>query len=212
MRPKNTGSTLVTMAICLLAAGVRFWACRDCRYPVRITRATRMKYGSGAPEPVVRVDGRLLEVDPQELEVVDVVARVHVISVAARAERLVERRVGGDVLVGVAQHPEQREEDRQLEQQGQAARQRVDLVLLVELHGLFVELLAVALVLRLDLLDLGRSFCMAIIDFACFAVSGNRISMIVNVSRMIATPEVRDDRVEQGEQPADGLNTADQAS
>ena len=34
----------------------------------------------------------------------------------------------------------------------------------------------------------GASFCMAIIDFACFAVSGKRISMIVIVSRMIETP------------------------
>ena len=39
-----------------------------------------------------------------------------------------------------------------------------------------------------NFLSSGASFCMAIIDFACFAVSGKRISMIVIVSRMIETP------------------------
>ncbi len=70
------------------------------------------------------------------------------------AERLEQRRVRGDVLVGVAHDAEQREEDRHLHQEREATRKRVDLVLLVELHHFFVELGAVVLVLRLELLDL----------------------------------------------------------
>ena len=53
------------------------------------------------------------------------------------------------------QHAVQHDEDRHLDQEGQAPAERVDLVLLVELHQLFVELLPVALVLLLDLLHLG---------------------------------------------------------
>jgi hypothetical protein len=48
------------------------------------------------------------------------------------------------------------DEHRGLGQERQTPAERVDLVLLVELHQLFVELLAVALVLALDLLHLRR--------------------------------------------------------
>ena len=53
------------------------------------------------------------------------------------------------------EHPEQRQEDRHLDQQRQAGGQRVGVVLLVELHGLRAELLAVVTVLLLQLADLG---------------------------------------------------------
>jgi len=48
----------------------------------------------------------------------------------------------------------QRDEDRHLEQEGETTTKWVDLVLLVELHHFFVELLLVVLVFRLKLLDL----------------------------------------------------------
>ena len=76
------------------------------------------------------------------------------VTVATGAERGVEVGRLRDVLVGVAHHAEEREEHRHLHQEGQTTRERVDLVLLVELHHLFVELGAVVLVLRLELLDL----------------------------------------------------------
>ena len=79
-------------------------------------------------------------------------------------ERQPVRLGGEDVLVqlrphghggrGRAQYVEERDEDRELHHQRQAPAERVHLVLLVELHHLFVELLAIALVLRLELLDL----------------------------------------------------------
>ena len=56
----------------------------------------------------------------------------------------------------VLEQEEERDEDRDLEEDGQARRGGVDAVLLVELHQLLVHLLAVALVLALDLLHLGR--------------------------------------------------------
>ena len=55
----------------------------------------------------------------------------------------------------VSQHLEQCEENRQLEDQGKAAAERTDLVLLVELHHLLAHLLAVVLELLLDFLELG---------------------------------------------------------
>ena len=82
----------------------------------------------------------------------------------AAAERLVELGVLRDVLLRVTQDVEEGEEDRQLHQEGQATRERVDLVLLVELHHLFVELLAVVLVLRLKRLISGCTRCIAIIE------------------------------------------------
>jgi hypothetical protein len=68
-----------------------------------------------------------------------------------------------DVLVHLVAHVPKVEADdlvepdeqRHLHQQGQAASERVHAVLFVELHHLFVELLAVVLVLLLELLDLG---------------------------------------------------------
>ena len=59
-----------------------------------------------------------------------------------------------DVLREVPQHEVEGEEDRDLDEHRQARRRRVDLVLLVELHQLLVQALAVALVLRLDRLHL----------------------------------------------------------
>jgi hypothetical protein len=46
--------------------------------------------------------------------------------------------------------------DRQLRDQGQARGERIDVVLLVELHHLLVQALLVVLVLRLQFLDVGR--------------------------------------------------------
>src|SRR3979490_3450544 len=54
-----------------------------------------------------------------------------------------------------AQHVEQRNEDRQLCDEREAGPERVDLVLLVELHQLLLLALLVLLVLRLDRLHLG---------------------------------------------------------
>jgi hypothetical protein len=63
-------------------------------------------------------------------------------------------------LVGLArkvpQDVEERDEDRELREQRQAGRGRVDVVLAVELHQLLVHLVAVALVLPLNLLHLRR--------------------------------------------------------
>ena len=53
-----------------------------------------------------------------------------------------------------AQHEVEREEDRNLRQQREAGRGRVDLILAVELHQLFLLALLVGLVLLLDLLHL----------------------------------------------------------
>ena len=62
-----------------------------------------------------------------------------------------------DVLLQVrAQHVEQRDEHGQLQNQRQAGRQRVDFVLLVELHQLLLLALFVVLVALFDLLHLGR--------------------------------------------------------
>ena len=54
-----------------------------------------------------------------------------------------------------SQHVEQREEDRKLDDQGQAARERVGAVLLVELHDLLVHRLLVVLVFLPQRRDLG---------------------------------------------------------
>ena len=53
------------------------------------------------------------------------------------------------------QHAVHDEEHRHLQQQRQARGQGIDLVLLIELHHFFVELLAVVFVLSLELLHLG---------------------------------------------------------
>ena len=62
----------------------------------------------------------------------------------------------GRIVREAAQHEEQAHEDRQLEEQRQAAADRVDAVLAVQRHHLGLQLLVVALVLRLQLLQLGR--------------------------------------------------------
>ena len=80
---------------------------------------------------------------------------VHFDGIGLAADVVVHRRVHRDELLDVAQRLEERDEDRHLQEKGQTPAERVDLVLLVELHHLFVELLAVVLVLRLELLDLG---------------------------------------------------------
>ena len=79
-------------------------------------------------------------------------------SVAAGVEhRLGDQLVATGRRVGHAvQDPEHDDEDRHLRHQRQARGHRIDLVLLVELHHLFVELLAVALVLVLQLAHLRR--------------------------------------------------------
>ncbi len=66
------------------------------------------------------------------------------------------RAVGRDVdrVLRPAQHRVHRDEDRELQQHGPAPGERVDPVLLVELHDLFLLTLLVALELLLDLLDL----------------------------------------------------------
>ena len=56
---------------------------------------------------------------------------------------------------GLVEQPEQREEDRHLQQDRQAGGERVGARLLVELHRLLGELLPVVAVLLLQLLDLG---------------------------------------------------------
>ena len=61
-----------------------------------------------------------------------------------------------DLVLEVAQDEEERDEDRDLEDDRQARGGRVDLVLAVELHQLFVLLLPVVLLLLLDLLHLRR--------------------------------------------------------
>jgi hypothetical protein len=53
------------------------------------------------------------------------------------------------------QHPVHDDEHRHLQQQREARGHRVDLVLLVQLHHLFVELLSIAAVLLLQLAHLG---------------------------------------------------------
>ena len=65
-------------------------------------------------------------------------------------------RLAGVVGPGDAvQHPEQRQEDRHLQQQRQAGRQRVGVVVLVQLHRLAAEPLAIVAVLLLQLPHLG---------------------------------------------------------
>ncbi|MPN54724.1 hypothetical protein SDC9_202401 [bioreactor metagenome] len=53
------------------------------------------------------------------------------------------------------QHVEQRQEDRHLKQQWQAGRHGVDTLVLVQLHRLLSETLAVVTPLLVDLFDLG---------------------------------------------------------
>ncbi len=53
------------------------------------------------------------------------------------------------------QDVEQPEEDRDLQEHGQTAHQRIDLLRLIELHHLLAESLLIALVLGLQLLELG---------------------------------------------------------
>src|SRR5918995_1008614 len=76
------------------------------------------------------------------------VAQAQVVDVALQAHEL--------GLVGQpSHHVVEDREDRRLDEQRQAAAHRVDLVLLVEAHQLFVELLPVVLVLHLQPADLG---------------------------------------------------------
>ena len=71
-----------------------------------------------------------------------------------RADRVDLR---ADVVPEVgAQHVVQRQEHRQLRDHREAGRERVDLVLLVELHRLLLQALRVLLVLRLHRLHLRR--------------------------------------------------------
>ena len=70
----------------------------------------------------------------------------------------VEEVVLGLARLELAQHVEQREEDRCLDQRGQAAGQRVDAGFLVELHQLFALALPVVLVLLADLAHLRLQF------------------------------------------------------
>ena len=93
----------------------------------------------------------------------------------------------------LAQHVEQRDEDRQLEQQRQAGGERVDLVLLVELHHLLLVTLLVVLVLLLELLDLRRERCSACIDLNCLSVSGSSAARTTTVSAMIDRPQLEPD-------------------
>src|SRR3984893_6275369 len=93
------------------------------------------------------------EVHRQELEVMDVTgARGH--RLGRLAEGVEELGVEGDVLERRAEGPVEREEDGKLYNERKTTRERVDLVLLVELHHLFVELLAIVLELRLQPLHL----------------------------------------------------------
>ena len=87
----------------------------------------------------------------------DVVVQRHV-PVMREVLRIVRRQaVTADVLLEVgAQHVEQRDEHRQLQQQRQTGGQRVDLVLAVELHDLLLLALLVVLVLLFQGADLRR--------------------------------------------------------
>ena len=68
---------------------------------------------------------------------------------------VVDQARAADVLLQVAaQHVEQRDEDRQLQQQRQARRERVDFVLAVEVHDLLLLALFVVLVLLFQRLDM----------------------------------------------------------
>ena len=74
-----------------------------------------------------------------------------------RRDEVQEREAArGRMLREVPQRVVERDENRQLDEHRQARSRRVDLVLPVELHQLFVLLLLVALVLLLDLLHLRR--------------------------------------------------------
>ena len=64
-------------------------------------------------------------------------------------EVLGQFRVVRKVLQRLADHVEETEENGKLQDQREAAPERVHPVLLVELHHLFVQLLAIALVLLL---------------------------------------------------------------
>ena len=61
----------------------------------------------------------------------------------------------GNTAGGAIEHSEQRQEDRNLQQQRQAGRQRIGVVLLVQLHGLLTELLPVMTMFLLQLAHLG---------------------------------------------------------
>ena len=76
-------------------------------------------------------------------------------SVDAQEARVAARGVDLGLELVASQQLEEREEDRELEQQRQAGGERVDLVLLVEVHHLPLLALAVVLVLLLDRLISG---------------------------------------------------------
>src|SRR5919202_179304 len=101
-----------------------------------------------APSSAVRHVRDVL--DEEELRRVARAARLRV-----RDLRRVDARA--DVVPQVlAQHVEERDEHGHLQHQRQAGCERVDLVLLVELHRLLLETLLVVLVLGLQLLELQR--------------------------------------------------------
>src|SRR5215207_4714719 len=125
---------------------------------------------------VARVDGRAEQVHAQEggaggrsgergVQALDLVLRRDRLPCRVargdrlgdlRRHRLVEAAIGGDMdrMLRPPQHRVHRDQDRELQQHRPAARERVDPVLLVELHDLFLLTLLVPLVLPLDLLDL----------------------------------------------------------
>ena len=149
MNPKMIGMTLPMICICGLGAGWFLIVWRCCRKAVITTRPTSTKYGSALRNPFGAEPAGLGEVHPEEVEVHHLAGRVR------RADGVVHRGVRRDEVLDLAQRLVQRDEDRHLGQERQATPERVDLVLLVELHQLFVELLLVVLVLRLQLLHLG---------------------------------------------------------
>src|SRR4249919_292362 len=123
---------------------------------------------------VTSVDGRAEQIHaqeggargrPREVEGLDLRLRGDRLAVGiAGGQRLgdllrhgrVQAAVGGDVdrMLRPPQHRVHRDQDRELQQHRPAPRERVDPVVLVELHDLFLLTLLVPLVLALDLLDL----------------------------------------------------------
>ena len=111
---------------------------------------------------------------------------------------------GRDVVLDRPQDPEQREQHRHLDDERQAAGERVDVVLLVELHQLFVLLLLVVLVLRLELLDLRLDALHR--DHRSRLLRGQRQQHRHDGAGQQddRDAQVGDDGVEDGEEPSDG--------
>ena len=89
----------------------------------------------------------------------------------------------------VAQHVEEREEDRQLRDERQARPERVDLVLLVQRHQLLLLLCLSSLCLACSAFICGASRCIACIDLSCLTVSGTRSARTTTVRTMIEKPQ-----------------------